>query len=349
MEFNKRSLFFSAMQSFLKVLFGCIGLGVAIIPIIIIFSSLSIDKSYNMSIKNTLTILPDEDGNADMLPVSTPVILQISITGIIGKEDLNSSSIKSQLLESQKGLLKNERVKAILLYINSPGGGAVDSDNIYHLLKNYKEKYKVPVHAYIDGLCASGGMYIASSCDYISSSAVSVIGSVGVLSGPFFNFTDGLKRLGVYSYTFTQGKDKDMMNSFREWKESDKKCINNLLAYLYDRFVDIVTEARPQLSKEKLINEYGAQVFPAPTAKEYGYIDNGASSYDDALKNLLTTINLEDKPYQIIELRPKQKLFQALFKNKWTSLEKEFYNSIMKPHDREQVELFSYLYDPLSN
>lgn len=65
-----------------------------------------------------------------------------------------------------------------LVYINTPGGTVVDADGIYRALLEYKTKYDVPIYAYIDGLCASGGMYVALAADKIFASDVSLIGSV---------------------------------------------------------------------------------------------------------------------------------------------------------------------------
>ncbi|MFI5264393.1 MAG: S49 family peptidase, partial [Candidatus Kapaibacterium sp.] len=92
-------------------------------------------------------------------------------------------------VESQEGDFKNNRVKGILLYMDTPGGYSTDSDTIYRLLMEYKKQYKVPIYAYVDGLCASGGMYIAITADKIMASDTSLIGSIGVIAPTFMNFT----------------------------------------------------------------------------------------------------------------------------------------------------------------
>ena len=68
----------------------------------------------------------------------------------------------------------------------APGGAADDSVGIYRALCEYKKKYNVPIYAFVDGLCASGGMYIACAADKIYATPSSVIGSVGVIMGPLF-------------------------------------------------------------------------------------------------------------------------------------------------------------------
>src|SRR5690606_22323692 len=115
--------------------------------------------------------------------------LQINVHGVIGdaKSGIDTKMAQNILLDSRTGDFKNERGKGILLHMNTPGGTVVDSDNIYRMLKTYKERYKVPVFAFVDGLCASGGMYISCAADKVYAGPASIIGSVGVIIGPFFN------------------------------------------------------------------------------------------------------------------------------------------------------------------
>ncbi len=316
MEISKESIFISSIRTFFHTLLGTIGIFLALIPIII-FSSIfsSSDKMANQ--KNIINILPDLNGNDSFVSPSAPVVLQINIEGVIGMDDMNGKVIKSQLIESRKGLLKKDRVKAILLNLNTPGGGVNDSDIIYRSLLEYKAKFKVPIYAYVNGLCASGGMYIASAADKIYSSPVGIIGSVGVIAGQFFNFTELMKKIGVESRIVSEGKNKDMMSPFRQWKEGEDTSFKNLAVYIYERFVNIVTTARPNLSKEKLINEYGAAVFDPIKAKEYGYIDEANMSYEDTLAALLKAANIDpEKSYQVIEMQSKHRWLFDLFSGK---------------------------------
>ena len=135
--------------------------------------------------------------NREFLHSPAPVILKIDIDGVIGIGDLTYKKIQNSLLDSREGLLAPNRVKALLLYIDSPGGSADDADDIYRAILSYKKKYQVPVYAFVDGMCASGGMYIACAADRIFSTPTSVIGSVGVLLGPTFNFSGLMERYGV--------------------------------------------------------------------------------------------------------------------------------------------------------
>ena len=305
MEIQNESIFVSALRGFCRSLFIMLGIFTAIF-----IASLAItafQSPYEAEEKTTLTLLPDLNGKKTLVSLNSPVILQVSFKGIIGEpEHLDTNAIQSVLLDSREGLLQHDRVKAVLLYFDTPGGTVVDSDNIYRLLLNYKKKYKVPVFGYVNGLCASGGMYISSAADRIYCSPTGIVGSVGVIFGPFLNVSDAIARIGVQARTLTEGIDKDMMSPLRPWKPDEDEVLKKVMSHFYQQFVDIVTAARPRLNRTKLIEEYGAKIFDGPTAEQLGYIDVANSDYETALADLMKEAQIDGaKPYQVVELQPK--------------------------------------------
>ncbi|MCB1075507.1 MAG: S49 family peptidase, partial [Simkania sp.] len=92
------------------------------------------------------------------------------------------------------------------------------------------------------------------------------------------------------------------LSPYRPWKPGEDDSLKAILAYDYERFTDIVSKNRPRINKQKLINEYGAQVFDPPKAQELGYIDDGDSSYSSALSELVTQAKI-DTAYQVVELK----------------------------------------------
>jgi len=341
-----QSLLGSSLRSFLVAFFGMIGLCLAILPILLIFAIIAdlgdaeIDRDYNVE------VLPNADGTRKVLSKSAPVVLTLNVEGIIGTEELNMTTVRQKLTESREGSLKNDRVKAVLIRINSPGGTVADADAIYHSIKSYKEKHNVPVYAYVDGLCASGGMYIASAADKVFASEVSLIGSVGVISPPFVNISDTIEKLGMKAKTLIAGKGKDEMNPLRPWREGEDKPIQDIIDYYYKHFVHVVTSNRPRMNKEKLINDYGAHVFPAPQAKEYGYIDESGVNLSDALRLLTKEIGIEDNFYQVIQLEDRSwvtKVFKAEFPITDGKVRHQFQLSDLDPKLSNQ---FLYLYRP---
>ncbi len=295
--------------------------------------------------KSQPLLMPDAQGNRAMLSGSAPVILRLDFHGVIGVGNLTSEKVENILLDSQEDFLKDGRVKAILLHMDTPGGSASDSDTIYRALMAYKKKYNIPIYAYVDGLCASGGMYISSSADKIYSSHSSIIGSVGVIMGPNFNFADAMTKYGVSALTLTEGKDKDALNPFRPWKPDEDATLKDVIASLYDQFITIVSEARPKLTKELLTNTYGAHVFIAKEAEQNGYIDEWNSNYSEAVQALAAAAQIEEEDhYQVIQLLP-PRAFLGDFAQTFAPV--KILNSFLGKGDLSELNgKFLYYYQP---
>lgn len=253
-----------------------------------------------------IAVEPDHLGNAQPLSRAAPIILRFDIYGVIGLGDLTTSQFEIFFTDIFNSLIEKERVHAIMLHINSPGGTDTDSAGIYSLIKELKEELGgIPVYAYVDGMCASGGVYIACAADKIFASNSSKIGSVGVVVGPLINLHKGMEKLGIESETIYKGKRKDLFNPLRKWEVDEGKSLEALATLLYDQFLDVVTNARPKIKKEQLKEEIGADLFIAKTAQELGFIDEVGLSYKEALKSLAEAAKLDN--YQVYSVfRPRQ-------------------------------------------
>ncbi len=340
MNFARESIFVGAIRSFctsIAVILG-LALGVGVVTIAV---SVLVGPQY-FPPRSEPMVMPDAQGERMLLPGNSPAVLRIDFHGVIGMGDLVSSKIESLLLDSREDFLKGDRVKAILLHLNTPGGAADDADAIYRALMHYKTQYKVPIYAYVEGLCASGGMYIASAADKIYATPSSIIGSVGVIMGPTFNFSDAMTKIGVSSLTLTQGKDKDALNPFRPWKPGEDATLQAVIASLYHRFVSIVAAARPLLTQDKLINDYGAHVYIAEEAEKLGYIDVADSDYSHALTGLTEAAGLKDS-YQVVQLTPFHPFLSGLAQS--LSPQKIF-QWLGAPVTHELSGKFLYLYSP---
>jgi len=307
------SIFVSALRSFFRAFFAVCGILLGLVIFSFVYAMFT--GTGFIEEKTTMTILSDASGKRMMVSPTAPAILQLNIHGPIGIDrlDLSSETVENILIESRMGMLSHDRVKGILLHINTPGGTVVDSDNIYRMLQQYKERYQVPVFAYVDGLCASGGMYIASAADQIFASPSSAIGSVGVIYGPFMNVYQAMGKIGVEAKTLTEGIDKDTLNPMRPWKEGEDQWIKDILAFSYDRFLTVVTTGRARLTKDLLIHTLGARMFNCETAQKLGYVDHAMSSREEALLALCEQVQIDPgHPYQVVELSPKRNWLSGL-------------------------------------
>lgn len=342
---KRESIFVSAVRTLCNTFGGMIGIIIGLVVIAIVVAVFSHPQM--VSDKTQLIIAADAKGQRELLPHSAPVVLRLNIHGVIGTRDLNAKTVEAQLLDSREGALKGDRVKAILLHINSPGGGALDAHDIYARLKEYKEQYKVPIYAYVDGMCASGGMMIACAADKIFSGPVGIIGSVGVLMGPNFNVAGLMEKYGVKQLTITRGKDKDMLSPYREWKPGEDQSLEDIIDYDYNLFVNLVASERPQMNKNRLINEFGAQVYDPVRAEEYGYIDDGNSSYSSALTSLVKEAEIEEK-YQVVELKVLHPVLSDLIEGKSPIFTGRIKHELSLPYELspELMNRPLYLYAP---
>jgi protease-4 len=184
---------------------------------------------------------------------------------------------------------KDDHVKAILLEIDSPGGGITASDIIYHDIKAFRDKTHKPVVTLCMDLTASGGYYAASATDFIMAHQTSLVGSIGVIA-EFPNVTDLIHKIGfdmiVVKSQRANGSEsfKDIGSPFRAMKPGERKVFQDMITAMWNRFVDVVTEGRhKQLQREQVADLADGRIWVAPKALELKLID-GLGYESDAWK-----------------------------------------------------------------
>ncbi len=335
------------MRATLITIFRVIGFAFGIVLIILgigFFFSSPGTPPHTKSIE----MLPTHDWKLKNFSSQAPTILQLDFRGVVGlTKHMQRQEVRKILVESLDGELKSSQIKALLLYIDTPGGTADDSAGIYQLIKEYKAKLNIPVIAYVDGMCASGGMYIACSADKIYSSRDSIVGSVGVIMPTIFNFSSILERLGIDSTTIYAGTGKDDLNPFRPWREDEEAGYQEIIDDAYNQFVATVSGARPALTKPILV-EIGAQVFPADQSLTKGYIDEINNSYFAVLEQLATSLGIKDS-YQIVQLTSGS-LLEDLFSPEAKMIKGKVEHQLRIPGDIDPalVGKVLYMYHPTS-
>lgn len=352
MKLSQESIFSASLRSFFTSAFAVLGFVLASIPFFLISSAFVDDQQGEPISHYQAHVQSNADGRRQVLDANSPYILEINIQGPIGTKKLNAETIRQQLQEAKEGNFKDGRVKAILLNISSPGGTVHDSDSIYRALMDFKTRQEIPIYAYVDGLCASGGMYIASAADKIYAHSVSLVGSIGVIM-QFMNASNAMENLGLSAKTLIAGKEKDAMNPLRPWAPDEEVHYQALTNFFYQRFVHIVTKSRPQLSQEALVEDYGAKIFNAARAKEIGLIDHAEAEREDVIRDLAQEANIES--YQVIELRHKNAWMPPWLDARLFFAKKEITHRLELPSELQLEnflentffkEKFLYLYRP---
>ncbi len=131
----------------------------------------------------------------------------------------------------------------VVLDIDSPGGSPVQSDLIAARIRRRAEKAKVPVHAVIAEVGASGGYWIACAADRIHANPMSVVGSIGVRGGGF-GLSEAIGRIGVERRLYTAGANKARLDPFSPEQPEDVAFIKALMSELHERFKDWVRSRR---------------------------------------------------------------------------------------------------------
>ena len=338
------SLFKGAVRSFSNSFFKVAGFATALV---LVFFALAVFLSSGPQRVTATIPMPDHNWRVKPFSTELPTILQIPITGEIGLErGVRKEKVAAIFQDMQALDLKPGMFKAIILTINTPGGLAEDSEAIFRMIKEYKTEFKIPVYAYIDGLCASGGTLISLAADKIIASPSSLIGHVGCIMGTHFNISKTLERLGVDTKTIYAGKHKDELSPFRPWKEDEGEDFQDLTDISYNRFVKLVVANRPRMTEEQL-KEEGAKLYAPSEALEQGYIDEIKESYRETLGEIVSVLEISNR-YQVIQLRPQMFLSDIFGSEASLSATRAVHHFLRLPGDNppEFVGKPLYLYVP---
>lgn len=200
----------------------------------------------------------------------------IEINGVISAD---SEARADYIVGALRDAFDDDKVKGIILRINSPGGSPVQSGYIHdEILRLKKEHEDIPVYAVVVDMCASGGYFIAAAADEIYVNKASIVGSIGVLMNGF-GFTQAMKDFGIERRLMTAGSHKALMDPFSPMEEFDKEHIQNLLNKIHQQFIAVVREGRGDRLKENDVI-FSGLFWTGEESIELGLADGiGSSSY----------------------------------------------------------------------
>ncbi len=224
---------------------------------------------------------------------STKKIALLDLKGAIG--DVEPASITPEHIRKSLRYIKKEQYDAILLSVNSPGGGVTASDIIYHQLSSFKEENQIPIYAQFQSVAASGGYYISMSADKIYGQPTGITGSIGVISN-IMQAHELMKKVGLDVETIKspsvtrETSFKDMGSSYRPMDPEERKLFQNLVDQMWANFVQVVVAGRsPILNQEQVEKLADGRVFTTQDAKSAGLIDEIAY-LDETLAQLAEEI-----------------------------------------------------------
>ncbi len=270
------------------------------------------------------TVIAEGNPNERIAVLSLDGVIQDNVaTGVFGDDYYN------QFLSSIDRAAEDTTVKAIILKVNSPGGGVVESAEIHRQLVALKEETKKPIFVSMGNTAASGGYYVSAPADKIYAEAATITGSIGVIMQSI-NFGKFAEKHGVEFDTITSGKHKDIMSPAREMTNEEEEILQTMVDEMYDDFVQVIVDGRG-MKEDKVRELADGRVYTGKQAKENNLIDE-VGTFEDALLDLQETEELTNA--QIFEYGQKQIFLNAFLMDA---------KNIFKSEEGQLIELITSL------
>ena len=222
------------------------------------------------------------------------LLLDISgvIMGVDGEPVLGGRKKPGLIARTREALdraRQDKRVKAVVLRINSPGGGVTASDILYHELRKFKQETGVKIVAHIMDVGASGAYYAALAADAITAQPTSVTGSIGVIMYRV-DVTGLMQKVGVQTVEIASAEKKGIGSPFRTLSPDERKIFQDFIDSLYSRFTGLVAEER-KMTPDNVRKMADGRIFTSAEAKAGGLID-GVGYIEDAIELAKKQANL---------------------------------------------------------
>jgi protease-4 len=231
-----------------------------------------------------------------------------------GREKVAIIEIKGVILDPQPAIeklirfRKNEQVKAIILRIDSPGGGVGPAQEIYTEVKRTQREKKVL--ASVGSVAASGGYYIACAADSIMANPGSITGSIGVIVESL-NIEELLKKVGLRSNVVKSGKHKDIGSPMRTMTAEEHKLLQGVLDSIHEQFIQAVADGR-RIPVEQVRPLADGRIFSGNQAKDLGLIDF-LGNLEDAITLAAQMGGIKGEPEVIYPEKKRFSIFEILF------------------------------------
>jgi protease-4 len=169
----------------------------------------------------------------------------------------------------------DDRVKAIVLRVDSPGGGVAASQEIYQeLMRLRQEKHKTIVVS-MGSVAASGGYYVSCAADHVVANPGTITGSIGVIA-EWYNYGSLLNWAGLKPEVVKSGTYKDIGSPMRPMTDDERQLLQGMIDRLYNQFVGVVVAARAGkqgLDEARIRQLADGRVFSGDEALQNGFVD----------------------------------------------------------------------------
>lgn len=236
---------------------------------------------------------------------STIAILEVS--GVI--DGTNATYAKAAIDE----ILDDNNITAVVLRVDSPGGGVTASDEIWHNMERIKDA-NLPLIASYGGVAASGGYYISCNADHIMAQETTITGSIGVIAS-IMTMEGLMEKIGIDPVTLiaSDSPEKSVANDvYRNWTDKDKQKVGGILDAMYDVFYRRVKDGRLNVVQDpkKLASVANGSAYTAAEALGNGLIDS-IGYLEDAITLAIQQTKISSKNPTIIRYSQNEPMFSG--------------------------------------
>ena len=244
------------------VAFGLVGLAVAGVVLVLVAGGPTVPAVY------------EEEWVAGDGPA---VIAVVPVEGTIAPADntvggTQPTTTPEGLADALRQAAQDTSVVAVVLEINSPGGGVTASDEMHQSIMDFKENTGKPVVVSMGDTAASGGYYISTAADRIVANETTLTGSLGVII-PLNNYAEAANKYGIKRVVIKSGKYKDMGSAFREMTPDERGIYQSIVNQDYSEFVDVISEGRG-IPEERVREIADGRIYSGVQARGLGLVDS---------------------------------------------------------------------------
>ena len=240
---------------------------------------------------------------------ATKKIAIISVNGVM----LESNGFTKKQIDRVRD---DDKVKAIVLRVNSPGGAVTAADYLYHHLKETRDERQIPIVVSMGSMAASGGYYVAMAASdeerVIFCEPTGITGSIGVII-PRYDISKLLAKYDIESDSIVSHEHKELGSWTKELQPEERRRLQAQVDLLFNRFKDIVREGRPQLANDEdaLTQVATGEVFTGTQAKDLMLVDE-VGFIEDAIERAVELTDLGSDDYRVVQYSRTPTLADAL-------------------------------------
>ncbi len=229
----------------------------------------------------------------------------------IGVIDLDGVILSPQdTVHDLKKFGGDSSIKAIILHVNTPGGGAAASEEIYREVRRIRDEKKKRIVASIETVGASGGYYVSSGANKIFANEASIVGSIGVIA-EWYNYEELIKWAKLKAITLKAGEFKDTGSPTREMTPAEREYMQGLIDNMHQQFIHAVADGR-KMKDEEIKSIANGKVWTGQQAKDLKLVDE-IGDFEACVKDTAKSVGIKGEPTLVRPIERRRTLSDLLF------------------------------------